>query len=686
MRPIKIICPKPTAVIRRGITTACALVAGSILAASEVSSIAAPALLPRPAHSSYTGQQLAIADGVPVVVPAASSARVLEIAEVLREELRLRFGLAAKIVPGGVPAAGAILLTLVATDHPAGAESYELHVAQNAEVRANDPRGLLWGVQTLLQGIELSGGSSALPCGVVTDRPARPWRAVMLDPARSFLQIDFLHRMIRAMSAYKFNVLHLHLIDDQAWRFETRSFPKCNPPGEPFYTQDELRALVAFAARYGVEIVPEFDFPGHSRAAIAAYPDLDCENQVRAENDAILCGGKVFTLEFIEKIVAEAASVFPSRFLHLGADEPFALKRWGDCPHCRQRMKEKGVSTLEAFYHTFVLDLNGIVRRHGRQMIVWNDAFHPGVEPAPSKDIIIDAWLGYENAQAWATGGYTIINSSTGPLYLTSLGLLGGVPLPAVHGWNATLFASPSPKRGAQAVQYRALSSNATLLGGQACAWATEQGLVERRLFPRLLSVAETLWTEDRKGDLADLESRLRTSHERQLRLFGVPADDSLAEETLYDGRGTAAWIAVGAPAFAPADGELVSTGGPDRGWLRSRETYRDFTLAFELWSGTTTDATGVVYACNATAPEGRSISAKPPRGFAEAKGNSPAKRWNRYEFTVRSGIATLTVNDRFVWSQPTAVPIEGAIGLVGGEGLKYRAIRIRRLPAKGIP
>ncbi|MFA5263646.1 MAG: family 20 glycosylhydrolase [Opitutaceae bacterium] len=669
-----------------------AFLCGRHLIADTIPTAAPPALLPRPGQAVYTEGRLALSNDIPVVVPAACPERVLEIAEVLRDELRQRAGLTAKIVRGGTaPASGAILLALTEAGAPADSEAYTLQVAQNAEVRASDPRGLLWGVQTLLQSIESTNGSSALRCCAIADRPARPWRALMLDPARSFLRLDFIRRTIRVMSAYKLNVLHLHLIDDQAWRFEFKAFPKCNPPGEPLYTQKELRALVAYAARYGIEIVPEFDFPGHSQAVIAAYPGLDCENKVRSIGDSILCGGKAFTWEFIDKLVSEAVAVFPSSYLHMGADEPYAIKRWAVCPHCQERMKERGANSLASLYHLFVLDLNAIVRRHGKQMIVWNDAVHPGVEPAPTKDIVIDAWMGCDNAQAWAQAGYALINSSAGPLYLTSYGWGGGLPLSVVRQWNATLFASPDPKHDAQTLQYRELPSNATLLGGQACAWASEQGVVEHRLYPRLLSIAESLWAEGREGDLADFESRMHAAHERLLRTLGVHADEARSMETLFDGRDTTAWVNVGAPALTVTAGELVAVSGPSRGWLRTKKTYRDFILTFEQSSPVPLKEIGIYYGCDPVRaspalPNGRAVSTTAPSGILQTLTQHPEGQWNSYVLTVRGGIVSLAIDDQLAWSADDPAPVAGAIGLAGGNGVKYRAITIRPLASGFLP
>ncbi|HYA48857.1 MAG TPA: family 20 glycosylhydrolase, partial [Burkholderiales bacterium] len=316
--------------------------------------VASPSLIPRPSSSRYEKGWLRLRPGLRVLVAAGPPERAAEVADVLREGLLERARVRATVERGAArPSPGTISLVLDGRAFPGEPEAYELRVGPSAEIVASDPRGLLWGVQTFLQSVERSAGGPAVRRGTVRDRPRRPWRGLMLDPARSFLDLDFVRRTVRVMSAYKLNVLHLHLIDDEAWRFESKAWPKCNRPGEPLYTQAELGELVAFARRYGVEVVPEFDVPGHSMTAVNAYPELDCERRRRAMNEAIFCAGRPFTREFIDRLVAEAADVFPSEFIHLGADEPYAIKRWADCPDCRARMAREGVATVESLYHVF---------------------------------------------------------------------------------------------------------------------------------------------------------------------------------------------------------------------------------------------------------------------------------------------------------------------------------------------
>lgn len=631
-----------------------------------------PPLIPAPQHVEYARGALTVERRTRIIVPADAPARVEEIAGILRDGLRDAAGIEASAGPdGGGGTKGTIRLALAALPGTADPEAYMLEVGRSIEIKASDPRGLLWGVQTLLQSIQASGSAVTVPKGTISDSPSRPWRGLMLDPVRSFLDLDFVRRTIRVMSACKLNVLHFHLIDDQAWRFETKAFPKCNRPGEPFYTQAELRELVAFAGRYGVEIVPEFDVPGHSMTAVNAYPELDCERRPRKMDEAIFCSGRPFTWEFIDRVVGEAATVFPSGYIHLGADEPYAIKRWADCPDCRARMTQKGVTSLDALYHTFVIDLDELVRRHGKKLIVWSDAMHPGVAPMPGKDILIDAWVDFATVGPLAEAGYTMLNSSNGPLYLTSFGLREGLPLAAVEAWNATRFPSPGAELGDQSLTYRTLSANAHILGGHASAWATEQRLTERRLYPRLLAVAENLWSEDRAaGDAAEFEARYRAGFAARLRRMGVPDDEAAPMENL----------------FAAAGGAAVAAGETASERAVSDRSYRDFRLTFELRAPAPGDHTGVFIRCatgggTGPVPNGFPVVAGAPPGLVMSRGLRLSEGWDRFEVVARGPIVSLTINGGLAWSVVDPAPHAGLIVLQStGKGWEIREVRVQPL------
>jgi hexosaminidase len=649
-------------------------------------------LLPRPQQREVTTGQLVLHDGLPIVIARSASDRVREIAEILREELRAVAGISAVITSSDKPLpGGAVSLKLVSTSGsaPANAESYALKIADDVEVSAVDERGLLWGVQTLLQAVDLSrSGSPTLARAQISDQPAYAWRAVMLDPVRSFLDLDFIRRTIRVMSAYKLNILHLHLIDDHAWRFETKAFPLCNRPGEPLYTQAELKELVAFAQRYGVEIIPEFDFPGHAHAAVTAYPDLDCEGKARPMDQAIFCAGKPFTWEFMDKVIAEAVEIFPSKYIHLGADEPFAVKRWSTCPFCQSRMKAKGVTTTTALYHTFVSDLDEMVKRHGRKLMVWNDAITPGTEPMPPKDILIDAWVNESKVMALTEAGYTIVNSSNRPLYLTSYGQRKGFSLRAVWQWNPRVFGLKVARTTDPDLKTIALPETANILGGQACAWATEQGLMEQRLYPRLLAVAETLWTGDKRGELTGFSERMDAGQWTRLRRLGVPDTESLPAETIFTGSDLRAWTAGRPTKFALVDGVLhaPSAGATETDPLITPQAYRNFILRFERRSDVNTGETGFTIRCEADASKsgarGFVIHSSAPPGMRIVAGDvSELKGWNQFELVARDSVVSLTINGYLAWSVVDPSPRAGAIALRGdGNGFEMKNISIRSL------
>ena len=651
---------------------------------------AAPALLPWPQNVQTEDGQFVLRDGIRIVVSQSAPARLREIAELLRDGLHSSAGIVVKIESSdATPPADAIIFRLASrtNDTPAKAEAYTLRIAQNIEINATDPRGLLWGVQTLLQSVDTSQpGSPSLAQCEIDDAPAYAWRAVMLDPVRSFLDLDFIRRTIRVMSAYKLNILHLHLTDDQAWRFETKAFPLCNPPGEPFYTQAELRELVAYAQRYGVEIIPEFDFPGHAHAAVAAYPELDCEGKIRPMDEAIFCAGKSFTWEFMDKVIAEAADIFPAREIHLGADEPFAVKRWTTCPFCQARMKARGVTTTAGLYHTFIADLDELAKRHGKQLMVWNDAITPGVAPMPSQDILIDGWANYDTVKTLAEAGYTLVKSSKRPLYSSANGQRQGFPLSAVWQWTPKVFGARQARSSDTDLKSSPLPVDARILGGQVCAWATEQRLMERRLYPRMLAVAETLWSGSARGDYASFSTRLAAGHMARLHRLGVPDDESLPVKTVFGGPDLSAWTTSPETGFSVVDGVLHAPGvrAPDK--LRTKEKYRDFVLTFKRRASRNTGETGFVIRCSnpvpGAPPAGFIVHSTPPPGMrAVAHDVSALQGWNQFELVARGPVVSLTINGYLAWSVTDPAPRAGAIALVGdGEGFEVQNILLRSL------
>ena len=251
-------------------------------------------------------------------------------------------------------------------------EAYTLAVdSKGVSIKGKTPRGVFWGLMTLDQILLGSGNKEcvdAIPQLTIKDTPRTHVRELMVDPARTFIPLDELKAFIPEMARYKLNALHLHLVDDQAWRIEIKKYPQLTAqassrwgqddlqmPYKGYYTQEQMRELVSFAARYHVEIVPEIEMPGHEVAAISVFPELTCHQRqvpIRTTcgvSNELLCPGNDFTYEFLGNVLKEIADIFPSKYIHLGGDEAGnpALDCWTDCPKCQALKKKLGITTTD---------------------------------------------------------------------------------------------------------------------------------------------------------------------------------------------------------------------------------------------------------------------------------------------------------------------------------------------------
>ena len=244
-------------------------------------------------------------------------------------------------------------------------EGYSLTIGENGlELGASNRKGVFYALKTLEQlfPVALEGRpSESLPYVHIEDAPRFGYRALMLDPARHFLPIEDVKKYVEAMASYKFNVLHLHLTDDQGWRIEIKKYPKLTEIGskrvetngngkahEGYYTQEQLKDLVSFAKERHVEIIPEIDMPGHGMSILAAYPELACFPQKfevstkPGVSKELLCAGKEEVYTFYENVIEEVVAVFPNKKLHIGGDEA-PLDRWRESPHCQKVIKKNGL-------------------------------------------------------------------------------------------------------------------------------------------------------------------------------------------------------------------------------------------------------------------------------------------------------------------------------------------------------
>ncbi|BFU45991.1 beta-N-acetylhexosaminidase [Krasilnikovia sp. MM14-A1004] len=449
------------------------------------------------------------------------------IADLLRELLAQPTGLPLPPGTGG--------LSFQLDDAGPPAEGYRMSVTpQGVTVRAHTGAGLRWAVQTLRQllppeayaATPVRGVAWALPAVDIVDGPAYPWRGALLDVARWAHPMPFVRRFVDLMAAHKLNVLHLHLTDDQGWRFEVRRYPRLtevggvraqSPAGHSreqrfdgvrhggWYTQRELRDLVGYAARRGVRIVPEVDLPGHVQAALAAYPELGNDPARRLPVRTAwgisphVLNPSAATLDVVRHILDELVDVFPSEIVHIGGDE-CPTDEWRASPAALARVAELGLPGVCDLQRWYAAELATHLARHGRRVAVWDELLEYG---APA-DAVVFGWRSQERVAAALAAGHDVVACPHTHTYLdygeTGAEVPGepvaarlGTPLSKVYGYRPP---APGPGR---------------LLGTQAQLWSEylpTPALVEYRAFPRLAALAELGWTGF-GGDFPDFRRRL---------------------------------------------------------------------------------------------------------------------------------------------------------------------------------
>ncbi len=365
-------------------------------------------------------------------------------------------------------------------------EGYRIAVAADGIIiEAAAEIGVIWALTTVVHYIQ----DGEMPCFALEDAPRYRYRAQSLDVCRHFFSAAEVKRVLEQMALVKMNALHWHLTDDQAWRIEILRYPQLAATSGDFFTQQQIREIVQYAAERGITIVPEIDLPGHTRAALCAMPELGCFNRtVTLAGQGgifsdILCAGKERTYEFVERVMDEIIELFPSPVLHIGGDEA-PKARWKKCPDCNAKMAQEGLADCEALQGYFQNRVTAYLKTRGRTVRCWDDVLNSG---------------GYDGAeiQFWLAGNGTacveefskrggIVYSEMFHLYLDYPCSM--TPLKRVYTYT--------PKIGR-----RNMAADSSTLGIESCLWCerieTEQQL-EQRLFPRLFAVAEAAWTTQR--------------------------------------------------------------------------------------------------------------------------------------------------------------------------------------------
>ncbi|HMH24143.1 MAG TPA: family 20 glycosylhydrolase [Puia sp.] len=464
--------------------------------------------------------------------------------EVLKTRLSQPTGSAVTISKKPAPAATIRLLLSTAGNDSLGAEGYRLSVTEkNIIIRASQPAGLFYGVQTLLQlfpkeieGRDLQKGVNwQAPCVTIMDRPRFSWRGLMLDVSRHFFTKDEVKSFIDGMVKYKYNLLHMHLTDDEGWRVEIKSLPNLTKKGawnvrrtgtfgtfQPpapdeardnggFYTQDDIRELVKYAKDRFVDILPEIDCPGHSLSAIVSYPELSCtpgaeSYQVNSGEkvmiwpkvgrfyglvDNTLCPANEKVYPFLDKVFTELASLFPFGYIHVGGDE-CARNFWEKSDAIKQLMQKEGLKTLDEVQSYFEKRVEKIVESKGKKVIGWDEILEGGLAP----NAVVMSWRGIKGGIQAAKMGHEVVMSPTTFAYLDYMqgDAVIEPPVYATLRLKTAYSFEPVPD-----------SVDAKLIkGGQANLW-TEQVYNTRHLqymiWPRAQAIAECLWSPKEKKD-----------------------------------------------------------------------------------------------------------------------------------------------------------------------------------------
>ena len=377
-------------------------------------------------------------------------------------------------------------------------ESYSLEVgATGAKLNAPTTLGTLHGLQTFLQLVEISADGFAAPAVTIQDKPRFPWRGLMIDSARHFIPLEVIKRNLDGMEAVKMNVFHWHLSENQGFRVESKKFPKLHQRGSDglYFTQDEIRELIAYAHDRGIRVVPEFDIPGHSTAWFVGHPELaSAPGPYAIERrwgvfDPAFDPTNEKTYKFLDQFIGEMARLFPDPFFHVGGDEVNG-KQWDANPKIQEFIRAHGINGNKGLQAYFNKRLQPIVAKHGKSMIGWDEV----LDPSLPKDITIHSWRGAESLAAAAKQGYRGILSNG---YYLDL------------GWPAARHYAVDPMgEGAAALS---AEEKARILGGESCMWSEYVNAenVDSRIWPRNTAIAERLWSPQEVRDPASMYARL---------------------------------------------------------------------------------------------------------------------------------------------------------------------------------
>ena len=484
--------------------------------------------------------------------------------------------------------------------HP---EAYKLHITPDTLlVKAAGSEGFLHAAQTLRQ---LTDGEGRVACTDISDVPAYRWRGVMLDVSRHFFPMTFLKKQVDVLSHYKFNRLHLHLTDAAGWRMEIKRYPRLTNfaawrtdaswktwwnDGKRhyapeysvgayggYYTQEELRDLVSYAAERGITIVPEIEMPAHSEEVLTAYPELSCTHVPYKQAD--FCPGSVATYDFLENVLKEVMDVFPSTDIHVGGDEA-GKASWSSCSLCQHKMKELGLESVDGLQAHLISHMGKFLEQNGRQLVGWDEVIAGNL----NRNTTVMVWRGVDKAGEAIRHGYDVVLSPGAYCYLDSYqyapptqpeAIGGYLTLEKVYSYVPGKGLSPEEKSHIRGVQ-----------GNLWTEYVPTPEHAEYMLYPRALALAEIGWNgtahkdfqEFRQRALAEVK-RLRTEDHVNAFDLGHEKGERKERTTPVMHKAVGAKVTYNLPfhEYYPAEGETSLTDGKRGGWANNDGRWQGF-------------------------------------------------------------------------------------------------------------
>lgn len=429
-------------------------------------------------------------------------------------------------------------------------EGYELIVTSDkVTIKAKSYSGFLYALESIRQLLPTQIESKTIanntdwviPNLIIKDQPRFKWRGLHLDVARHFFKKEYIMQTIDMLAMHKMNVFHFHLVDDQGWRIEIKKYPKLTEIGGfrndqedahwdgrrvttpeddatygGFYTQEDIKEIVAYAKTKGVRVVPEIEMPAHVMSAIAAYPELSCfETPIGVPSGGvwpiteIYCAGKDSTFEFLENVLLEVMELFPSEYIHVGGDEA-TKTNWAKCPQCQKRMKDEGLTNVDQLQSYFIKRMERFISSHGRKLIGWDEILEGGIAP----EATVMSWRGFEGGIEATKQGHDVVMTPTshmyfdyyqGPQNLEPLAWGSYIPLSKVYQFDPVVE-TMTPEQAKH------------VLGGQANLWAEQiktEAHSQYMIFPRLAALSEAVWSPKSSRNWDDFSQRITSLFER---------------------------------------------------------------------------------------------------------------------------------------------------------------------------